>query len=78
MQSNVFLIGVGINCFDDVKAVLFVVNLAGYNSVLFEDEKRNRMQEAMDLFEQVTAEPSFKSTPIFLFFNKKVYLIVII
>jgi hypothetical protein len=38
MQSNVFLIGVGINCFDDVKAVLFVVNLAGYNSVLFEDE----------------------------------------
>jgi len=60
-----------INCFDDVKAVLFVVNLSGYNSVLFEDEKKNRMQEAMELFGQVTAEPAFLKTPIFLFFNKK-------
>jgi len=60
-----------INCFDDVKAVLFVVNLSGYSSVLFEDEKRNRMHEAMDLFEQVAAEKVFLKTPIFLFFNKK-------
>lgn len=60
-----------INCFDDVKAVLFVVNLAGYNSVLFEDDKVVRMHEDLNLFASVTAEPVFANTPIFLFFNKK-------
>jgi len=29
-----------IKCFDDVKAVLFIVNLGGYNSVLFEDMEK--------------------------------------
>jgi hypothetical protein len=34
-----------IHCFDDVKAIVFVVSLAGYNQVLFEDEEMNRMHE---------------------------------
>lgn len=31
-----------IHCFDDVKAIIFVVALSGYNQVLFEDIRVNR------------------------------------
>lgn len=37
-----------VHFFDDVKAILFVVNLAGYNMVLFEDDQQNRMMEVGD------------------------------
>lgn len=57
--------------FDDVKAILFVVNLAGYNMVLFEDEKQNRMKEELELFASIVRKPEFAQTPIFLFLNKK-------
>eukprot|EP01083_Nonionella_stella_P002109 6061_1 len=60
-----------IRFFDDVEAILFVVNLAGYNQVLFEDQTKNRMSEALELFEKVTTTHCFKDTPIFLFLNKK-------
>lgn len=60
-----------IHCFDDVKAILFIVNLAGYNQVLFEDSKKNRLEESVDLFKDITNNPTFKETPIFLFLNKK-------
>jgi len=59
------------NCFSGVHAVLFIVNLAGYNSVLFEDQKRNRMLEEIDLFREVCGLAPFKDKPIFLFLNKK-------
>lgn len=59
------------HCFDDVKAVLFVVNMAGYNMVLFEDPTKNRMQEALELFADTVNKEIFKNTPIFLFLNKK-------
>lgn len=60
-----------INCFDDVKAVIFLVGLSGYNQVMFEDSSYNRMQESMELFSEVTKKDIFKNTPIFLFLNKK-------
>jgi len=60
-----------IRCFDDVKAIVFVVNLAGYNSVLFEDPTKNRMKEEIELFGETVSNPVFKHTPIFLFLNKK-------
>uniref|UniRef100_A0A6A7G7U2 G-protein subunit alpha 8 n=2 Tax=Hirondellea gigas TaxID=1518452 RepID=A0A6A7G7U2_9CRUS len=60
-----------IKFFDDVQGILFVVNLAGYNQVLFEDQTKNRMNEALDLFEKIAKVPCFENTPIFLFFNKK-------
>lgn len=60
-----------IHCFDDVKCVLFIVNLAGYNQVLFEDNAKNRMIEELELFERITNDPIFSNTPIFLFLNKK-------
>jgi len=59
------------HCFDDVKAVLFIVNLAGWDQVLFEDASKNRMEEAMELFEKVTHNKLFEKTPVFLFLNKK-------
>eukprot|EP01117_Protostelium_nocturnum_P012022 TRINITY_DN43_c1_g1_i1.p1 TRINITY_DN43_c1_g1~~TRINITY_DN43_c1_g1_i1.p1 ORF type:complete len:367 (-),score=122.72 TRINITY_DN43_c1_g1_i1:61-1161(-) len=60
-----------IHCFDDVKAIVFVVSLAGYNQVMFEDATHNRMHEALTLFESIVNNPLFEKTPIFLFFNKK-------
>jgi GTPase SAR1 family protein len=60
-----------VNCFADVKAILFVVNLNAYNQVLFEDNTRNRMQESLALFREITHNPIFATTPIVLFLNKK-------
>jgi len=59
------------HCFDDVRAVLFIVNLAGYDQVLFEDNSKNRMIEELELFQKVTHNKIFENTPIFLFLNKK-------
>lgn len=60
-----------IHCFDDVKAVLFLAGLTGYNQVLFEDQTVNRMKESLALFGEVIRYPQFKDTPIFLLLNKK-------
>ncbi|CAB1118792.1 unnamed protein product [Ectocarpus sp. CCAP 1310/34] len=60
-----------IHCFDDVKAIIFVVALSGYNQVLFEDTGVNRMHEGLQLFEEVVRNPIFENTPIFVFLNKK-------
>jgi len=60
-----------IHCFDDVKALLFVVSLAGYDQVMFEDPTQNRMHEQLLLFGQIANSPQFEKTPIFVFLNKK-------
>lgn len=60
-----------IHCFDDVKCLVFVVSLAGYNQVMFEDNEHNRMHEQLNLFQQIASNAVFATTPIFLFLNKK-------
>lgn len=60
-----------INCFDNVNAIIFLESLAGYNQVLFEDERVNRMHESLKLFEDILKNKMFKDIPIFLFLNKK-------
>jgi len=60
-----------IHCFDDVKAILFIVNLNAYDQVLFEDGNKNRMVESLELFKEITNNPTFRDTPIILFLNKK-------
>jgi GTPase SAR1 family protein len=60
-----------IHCFDDVKCILFIVNLGGYNQVLFEDNSKNRMVESLELFSSIINNVAFKNTPIFVFLNKK-------
>eukprot|EP00752_Nemacystus_decipiens_P009664 g8633.t1 len=59
------------HCFDDVKAIVFLVGLSGYHQVLFEDNSVNRMQESLELFKEVAGNPIFEKTPIFVFLNKK-------
>ncbi|ORX51047.1 G-protein subunit alpha 8 [Piromyces finnis] len=60
-----------IHCFDDVNAIIFIANLSGYNTVLFEDQTQNRMMECLTLFSQIANNQAFLSTPIYLLFNKK-------
>ena len=60
-----------IHCFDNVRSIVFLEGLSGYNQVLFEDTQMNRMKESMSLFMEVVKNPAFRSTPIFIFLNKK-------
>ncbi|KAF8382914.1 gpa-1 [Pristionchus pacificus] len=60
-----------IHCFDDVKAVIYVVALSEYDQKLKEDETTNRMQESLQLFEQVCNNKHFLNTNMILFLNKK-------
>ncbi|KCV70467.1 hypothetical protein H696_02808 [Fonticula alba] len=60
-----------IHCFDRVKAVLFVINLADYNNVLYEDTLVNRMTEAVQLFATTANNTLFENTPFFLVLNKR-------
>ena len=57
--------------FDNVDILIYVVNLAGYNSCLFEDQTQNRMKECFTLFQQTVNNPIFSKTPVFLLLNKK-------
>jgi len=60
-----------VNCFKNVKLVLFVVSLSEYDLLLYEDEETKRMKESLDLFETVSNNTRhFHSTPIVLIFNK--------
>lgn len=58
-----------INCFDGVKAVLFVLAISEYDQELYEDSKINRMQESLDVFGKIVTE-YFPDTSIIVFFNK--------
>lgn len=60
-----------IHCFDHVTAVCFVAALSEFDQVLYEDETQNRLDEAVDLFKQISNSKWFKSTEIILFLNKK-------
>jgi len=42
-----------IHCFEKVTAVLFVGVLSEYDMVLYEDEKMNRMDETLSLFDEI-------------------------
>jgi len=43
-----------IHVFDSVSAVVFVVSLPDYDTVLFEDETTNQLMEAFAVFEEVS------------------------
>jgi len=60
-----------IHCFENVTAVLFVAAVSGYDQVLYEDEKTNRMVEALNLFEEICNSRWFRDTAIILFLNKR-------
>jgi len=60
-----------IHCFDDVKAVLYVESLIGFDQVMFEDTKKNRMKESLEVFAQLTKNKIFEDIPVILILNKK-------
>jgi len=60
-----------IHCFENVTAVLFVAAVSAYDQVLYEDEKTNRMVEALNLFEEICNSRWFRETAIILFLNKR-------
>jgi len=59
-----------IHCFDDVTAVIFCVALSEYDEVLVEDNRVNRMHEALELFAEILSNKVFKNSSIVLFLNK--------
>lgn len=59
-----------IHCFDSVTAVLFVASLSCYDQALFELDYVNAMQEALNLFDEITNSRWFKRTALILFLNK--------
>jgi len=60
-----------IHSFDNVTAVIFVTAISEYDQVLFEDRSKNRLDEALSLFEEICNSRWFSTIPIMLFLNKK-------
>ena len=59
-----------LHCFDNVKAVLFVVALSGYDMTLTEDGTTNQMEESLNLFQAICVNKFFKESSFILFLNK--------
>uniref|UniRef100_A0A7G3ADM1 Putative g-protein alpha subunit n=1 Tax=Lutzomyia longipalpis TaxID=7200 RepID=A0A7G3ADM1_LUTLO len=57
-------------CFEDVRAVLFVVALSGFDMTPLEDNTVNRLEESLNLFEQIVNNRWFKEASFVLFLNK--------
>jgi len=60
-----------IHCFDNVDAVCFVASLSEFDQNLYEDETKNRLDEALELFGQIVNSKWFKDSSLILFLNKK-------
>ncbi len=53
--------------FDNVDAVFFVVGLDGYDQVLAEDGKTNRLRDSLDLFKEICDSPYFQYVSFLLY-----------
>ena len=56
--------------FDNTLVILFVVNLDGYNKLLFEDNRNNRLREDIGLFRSIVNLEIFKRTHFVILLNK--------
>jgi len=65
------------HCFEGVTAIIFVVALSEYDQVLLEDQQKNRMVDAIELFREIANSPFFvakdnrPATKILVFMNKE-------
>jgi len=59
-----------IQLFEGVTAIIFVAALNHFCTVLFEDERKNGMQESLELFDEIVNAKWFRKTAIILFLNK--------
>eukprot|EP00639_Heterosigma_akashiwo_P031807 CAMPEP_0194735310 /NCGR_PEP_ID=MMETSP0296-20130528/73037_1 /TAXON_ID=39354 /ORGANISM="Heterosigma akashiwo, Strain CCMP2393" /LENGTH=333 /DNA_ID=CAMNT_0039644457 /DNA_START=65 /DNA_END=1062 /DNA_ORIENTATION=+ len=60
-----------IHHFDNVTAVIFVASLAEFDQRLFEDSTKNRMVEALELWEDVCENAHLRGAALVLFLNKR-------
>ncbi|MES1912152.1 MAG: hypothetical protein MHM6MM_004476 [Cercozoa sp. M6MM] len=60
-----------IHCFENCTAVIFVAAISEYDQVLFEDERTNRIWEALQLFNEISNSRWFRNTTVILFLNKR-------
>jgi len=60
-----------IHCFENVTAVIFVAALSSYDQMLIEDDRVNRMMEAINLFDDICNGRWFRRTAMILFLNKR-------
>lgn len=59
-----------IHCFQDITCACFVLAVSEYDQMLFEDDKVNRIYEAIMLFDSLVNSKWFANTPFILFLNK--------
>jgi len=59
-----------IHCFQDVTAVIFCAALNEYDMKLFEDKRVNRMEESLELFQEIVNSKWFIKSSMILFLNK--------
>jgi len=64
------LVHLGIHCFDNVTAIIFVAAISEYDQVLFEDSQTNRLDEALILFDEIAHSRYFEKQSLILFLNK--------
>ncbi|OQR76564.1 guanine nucleotide-binding protein G(o) subunit alpha-like, partial [Tropilaelaps mercedesae] len=56
--------------FEDVRAVIFVVALSGYDMLMQTEPNINRLQDSMDLFRKIATNRYFQNCLMVLFLNK--------
>ena len=54
-----------------VKAVLYMANLAEYDTVMFEDTSLNRLDDCLVQFRKISHAKQFADVPFYLILNKK-------
>jgi len=59
-----------LHLFDGTNVVLWVMSLASYDQTLFEDNMKNRYDDAFELFETHCHDKNFKNTEFVVFMNK--------
>jgi guanine nucleotide-binding protein G(i) subunit alpha len=59
-----------IHSFEGVTAVIFVASMSEYDQTLFEAREKNRLQESLELFDQISNAQWFTRTNMVLFLNK--------
>lgn len=59
-----------IHCFESVTAVIFVAAISEYNQKLYEEDKENRLLEAINVFDKICNNQYFLDVAMILFLNK--------
>ncbi|GAA5946696.1 hypothetical protein JCM3775_003136 [Rhodotorula graminis] len=60
-----------IHCFENVDVLMFVIAISEYDQLLYEDERVNRLDESMQLWETIAQSRWFCKSAFVLFLNKR-------